>query len=367
MPPLSTIVEQLQRIAPLALAEPWDNVGLLLGDASSAIERIMTCLTVTPATVREAVERQANLIISHHPVLFKSVQRLTLDDEAGQCLLPLLRHGMAVYSAHTAYDNAPGGINDQWAQRMGLHGIGPLKPMPADPSFKIVAFVPESDLNQVSSALFAAGAGRIGNYDECSFRLAGIGTFRGNDQSQPTLGTKGQHEEVQEWRLEVVCPQAKLAAVLAALRQAHSYEEPAIDVYPLHAISHGPGIGRVGAFDQPVPLQALIDRWRAAFQFSALTFAGEPQQMIRKVAIVCGAGGSLFPAAVQAGADLFFTGEMRFHDLLAAEAKRMAVVLPGHYATERPGMEILAKRLQDAFPALTVWASEMECDPLRAR
>lgn len=364
MATVADLAAHLQQLAPLELAAEWDNVGLLLGDPAAQVARVMTCLTVTPATVAEAIREQAQLVVSHHPILFRAAKRLTAANAEGRMILDLARSGVAVYSAHTAYDDAPGGINDQLAQRLGLTEVGPLRRPVGPRSCKLIAFVPDADLARVSDALFAAGAGRIGQYRECSFRLAGTGTFFGEDATNPTVGQKGRREDVAEWRLEVICPEALVERAVAALRRAHSYEEPAFDVYPLRPSGGQSGSGRAGHLAEPMPLRAFAERVKVHLGAAAVQVVGDGARSIRRVALACGAAGEFLGDAVRAQADVFLTGEMRFHDCLAAEAQRIAVVLPGHYATERGGMEDLAKRLQSAFPALGIWASRAEGDPL---
>jgi dinuclear metal center YbgI/SA1388 family protein len=363
---LATVVDHLKHFAPLDLAEEWDNVGLLLGDPAAEVGAIMSCLTVTPASAAEAVADGANLIVSHHPILYKAVQRLTTGTPEGRMLLALLRAGVAVYSPHTAFDNCTGGINDLLCERLGLTNVRPLKAAAGPDQCKLVAFVPESDLSKVSDALFSARAGVIGNYEQCSFRLAGTGTFFGTEAADPTVGQKGRREEVAEWRLEVVCPASQVPAAVAAMRKAHSYEEPAFDVYPLKALPRGAGSGRVGELAQPESAEAFGRRVAKALRLETVQLVGAGRRdAVRRVAVVCGAGGSLLGDVRRAEADGFLTGEMRFHDQLAAEAAGVVTVLAGHYATERPGVEMLAERLQKAFPTTRVWASRREADPAR--
>lgn len=365
MPDLQTLMDHLGRIAPLELAASWDNVGLLLGERGQEVTRVMTCLTVTPASAAEAVREKANLIVSHHPILFKGAKQLTDGTPDGRILLPLLRAGVAVYSPHTAFDNAPGGINDMIASSLGLEEVTPLRNLGSPGQCKLVVFVPEADLGKVCDALFAEGAGEIGDYRECSYRLLGTGTFYGTESTNPTVGQKGRREEVQEWRIEVVCPEKKVERIVQAMRKAHSYEEPAFDIYPLKALPSGSGEGRVGTLQQAIPLQQLVERIARELHASAVQTVGKPDRMVQRVAIVCGAGGDFIRDAARAKADVFLTGEARFHDCLAAEERGIAMVLPGHYATERPGIEMLARRLQADWPDLHVWASKDERDPLR--
>lgn len=360
---VGNVAEFLERFAPLVFAESWDNVGLLLGDATSSVNRIMTCLTVTPASAAEAVAEKAELIVTHHPVLFRPTQKLTSTTSEGRLIMPLLRAGIAVYSPHTAFDNCTGGINDLLCRKLGLTDVKPLRPFPSS-QCKLIVFVPESDLAKVSDALFDAGAGVIGQYTQCSFRLAGTGTFFGTDASHPTVGQKGRHEEASEWRLEVVCPQDRVADAIKAMRLAHSYEEPAFDVYPLQPMPGGAGAGRIGMLSQAESLEVFAKRTQQSLTPCQTQVVGDRGRVVQRVAVACGAAGELLRDAMRAKADVFLTGELRFHDSLTAEAAGLGLVLPGHYATERPGIEHLAELLQKEHRKLTVWPSRRECDPV---
>lgn len=362
---VANVVEYLEQFAPPGLAAEWDNVGLLLGERSAVVERLMTCLTVTPDSAAEAIAARAQLIVTHHPILFRGVKRLTDATPEGRMLLDLVRASVSVYSPHTAFDNTQGGINDLLARRLKLIEVGPLRRVAECGPMKVVVFVPESDLNRVADALFAAGAGHIGEYRECSFRLAGIGTFFGSDAANPTIGQKGRREEVQEWRLEAVCPANKVDTVIAALRRAHSYEEPAFDIYPLRAPPAGRGEGRLGSLASSRPLGELATKVKAALGAGAVQLVGDPRRPVQRVALACGAAGEFLADAVRAQADVFLTGEMRFHDYLNAAAQGVALLLPGHYATERCGIEELAECLRGQFPQMHVWASERERDPVQ--
>jgi dinuclear metal center YbgI/SA1388 family protein len=361
---IADMISALHAIAPLELAEQWDNVGLLVGDVAAPLERVMTCLSVTPDSVAEAVQGRAQLIVSHHPVLFHPTKTLTTASTQGRMLLKLVQAGIGVYSPHTAFDNCAGGINDLLAKTLGLTSVGALRHLENERRCKMVVFVPDKDLAIVSDAMFAAGAGHIGQYRECSFRLSGVGTFFGSEATNPTIGAKGRREEVAEWRLEVVCPDAVVEKVVAAMRAAHSYEEPAYDVYPLRPERASVGKGRLGMLPAPVPLGEFARSVKDALPTSCVQMVGSPQRSVQRVAVACGAGGEFLEDAGAGKADVFLTGEVRFHDCLAAEAKNVALVLPGHYATERVGIEALAKRLQGQFPDMQIWASRREHEPL---
>jgi dinuclear metal center YbgI/SA1388 family protein len=364
MPTVADVMTHLESLAPAELAAEWDNVGLLLGDPTAPVQRVMTCLTLTPEVAEEAITENAELVVTHHPILFRGVKRLTTATPEGRMVLALARAGAAVFSPHTAFDNAAGGINDALARRLGLTDVSPLRSRPGPGQCKIVVFVPDSDLPRVSAALFTAGAGNIGQYSECSFRLAGTGTFFGSESTNPAVGQKGRREEVSEWRLEAICPEESVPALMTAVRRAHSYEEPAFDVYPLRPAVSSLGEGRVGRLAESMPLAKLAQTVKLGLNASHVQMVGERDKRIERVAIACGAAGEFLGDAVRAKADSFLTGEMRFHDYLAAQAQGIALLLPGHYATERCGLEELAERLQKHWPDLTVWASRRECDPV---
>ena len=361
---VAAAVDYLNQFAPLGLAADWDNVGLLLGDRAAAVQGIMTCLTVTPESAAEAVESGAQLIVTHHPILFRSVKRVTTDSPEGRVLLTLIRAGMAVYSPHTAFDNTHDGINELLARRLGLLDVTALRRHDGPRQCKVVVFVPDADLVCVADAMFAAGAGHIGQYRECSFRLAGTGTFFGSDAANPTVGQKGRREEVPEWRLEAVCPEDLVEPVVAAVRRTHSYEEPAYDLYPLRPTLSALGEGRCGRLPQTTTLGNLARAVKLGLSATVVQTVGDPDRKLERVAIVCGAGGEFLNDAVRVRADVLLTGELRFHDCLAAQAQGLALLLPGHYATERCGVEDLAVRLQKQWPEVRVWASQSERDPV---
>ncbi len=325
MTTVADVTAWLEQFAPSRLAEPWDNVGLLWGDPCASLERVMTCLTVTPISAGEAIREQAGLIISHHPVLFREVKKVRADLPETGYLWKLARAGIAIASPHTAFDNTREGINDILCRRLGLVDIAPLRPLSTESnrpnfalqSFKIVVFTPEADREAVISAAFTAGAGRIGAYDECSFSIPGEGTFFGTEEANPTVGERGRRIAVPELRLEVVCPGEKLADVLKSIRAHHSYEEPAIDVYPLYdgneKGSLPPGAGRIGNFGEPRILQEFATFVSRVLGRVHVNMVGNPHRPVKRVAVACGAGDEFLTDAARAGADVLLTGEARFH------------------------------------------------------
>jgi dinuclear metal center YbgI/SA1388 family protein len=367
MTTVADLAAWLEGFAPRTLAEEWDNVGLLWGDPAASVARVMTCLTVTPATADEAIAAGAGAIVSHHPVLFRAVKAIRADVPETGFLWNLARAGTAILSPHTSFDNTRGGINDGLAERLGLRDVRPLRAGVPSKRFKVVVFAPPKDREAVLAAAFASGAGRIGAYDECSFTTAGRGTFFGTDGANPTIGEAGRRETVREWRVEVVCPGDHLAKSLVAIRSAHSYEEPAIDVYPLtDGPADGPGEGRIGSLPVAESLATLSRRVKETLRAGSLSFVGDPDRRVATLALACGAGDDFLGDAHAAGADAFLTGEARFHRALEAEALGLGLIVAGHHATERPGVEDLARRIEAAFPGVDVWASRREADPLRS-
>jgi dinuclear metal center YbgI/SA1388 family protein len=363
---VSDLATWLDEFAPPGLAEPWDNVGLLWGDPAAEVERVMTCLTVTPRVAAEAVEEGVGAIVSHHPILFKAVNSIRADLAETGHLWSLARANVAILSPHTSFDNTSGGINDGLATRLGLIDVRPLRSGPSSKRFKVVVFIPKGNRKAVLRAAFKAGAGRIGDYEQCSFTSGGRGTFFGTEATNPTLGERGRRETVREWRVELVCPGARLAAVLAAIRASHTYEEPAIDAYPLtDGTPEGPGVGRVGRLAIPEGLGSLARRVGESLCAGCVQFVGDPARSISTLALVCGAGDDFLSDAHAAGADALLTGEARFHRALEAESLGIGLIVAGHHATERPGVEDLARRIAEAFPSVTVWPSRRESDPLR--
>ena len=361
---IGDVCQWLDDFAPKSLAADWDNTGLLLGSRSDPCRKILCCLTVTQDVVKEAIDGDYSLIVSHHPILFKGTKNLSTSSRDGSLPYMLARHGVAVYSPHTSFDNCNGGINDFLAEQLGLQNVRPLRPKLSPLQCRVVVFTPIADLQKVSEAMFAAGAGRIGEYERCSFRTPGTGTFLGGSASNPVVGERGRLKTVEEVRLEMVCPMAILDAVVGALRAAHSYEEPAFDVYPLTPLPSKDGEGRVGELPEATALGILAERFRLALKSQAMQVTPDPDRTVQRVGIACGAAGEFLADAIREGADLFVTGEMRFHDMLTAQDRGIALLLPGHYDSERPAVERLAARLQKAFAGVEVRPSFRETIPV---
>jgi dinuclear metal center YbgI/SA1388 family protein len=355
---VSDLVSALDAIAPTAMAEPWDNVGLLLGDRAQPLSSALLCIDLSSDVVAEAAEQKCQAVVAYHPPIFEGLKRVT-----GGPVLEALRAGLAVYSPHTALDAAPGGTHDALADLLDLSERAPLRHKTGEGELKLVTFVPESAVAQLSDALFAAGAGRIGDYHSCSFRLAGTGTFFGEAGTQPKVGQRGRLEQVAEIRLETVVPRARLGAVVTALRQNHPYEEPAFDLVPLAGAPSSSGQGRVGTPPTGSDRQSLVARLKEALGVASVWLAGPASGRAKRVAVCAGAGGDLLGAALDADADLFITGELRHHDALRAARRGMTVVCTRHTVSERPVLPRLREQLLARLPDLELSLSRRDVDP----
>ncbi len=364
------IIKALEILAPPHLAAEWDNVGLVLGNEQGETSALMLCIDLTERVLSEAHRLKARMVMAYHPVIFRPISRLTSRDTP--VAYAAAAAGVSVYSMHTALDAAPGGTNDVLAEAMGLVDTQPLEPTVGAGGYKLVVFTPPDNASDVADAAFHAGAGRIGNYERCSFFSHGIGTFYGTAETHPTIGQAGRQEATEELRLEMLVPKEKIAAVCSAVRDAHSYETPALDIYPLADASEGCGMGRVGRLQRPVTLATLIERLKKATKLKKLLLTvGNADhhdgrgKLVSVAACGAGAGGSLYRRAAAAGATVFVTGEMRHHDALAASAMGMNVVCLGHSHSERITLKPLAKRLAVILPKLKILIAKTDKDPLQ--
>jgi dinuclear metal center YbgI/SA1388 family protein len=365
---VADIVRAVEALAPPELAADWDNVGLLVGDAGLTVRKAIVCVDVTEAVVAEAVRARAQMIVAHHPVIFRPVNRVTAGDSP--TVYGAIRQGLAVYAAHTNLDAAAGGTNDVLADVLDLSDRRPLEPTSLEDRCKIVAFVPADDLSDVASAAFDAGAGRIGNYSECAFFCHGIGSFCGEEGARPSVGQAGRREVIEEMRLEVICPRSKAAAVRAAIVAAHSYEEPAIDTYRIENVPPGCGLGRIGRLKRPVTVQTVINRLKKGMGVGKVLLAAPGGRdadgrgtIVTTAACCTGSSESLFARAIRQGATLFVTGELGHHGAMDAVAAGMTVVCLGHGHSERLAMVRLGERLAGMLPKVTVQAAEKDVDP----
>lgn len=343
---IRTVLESLGKRFPFDKAAVWDPVGLQLGDPGSGVATAAVCHEVTEAVVRLIEDDPPDLVVAYHPLLFRPVTRLVAGSDPGGRAYRLLRTGAALAVVHTAFDVAGGGSADALAEKLGLaapHGFGPVW---GTESAKIVTFVPPDAVDAVAAAMGEAGAGAIGNYRHCSYRVVGEGAFFAGEGAHPTAGAADSHNREPEIRLEMSAPTAALGAVVAALVAGHPYEEPAFDVYERRGDA---GLaGRLGTIP-PVPLRELARRVGATLGTEP-RWAGDGAAPIARVAVVPGSGGGFIADAAAAGAEVLVSGDIGHHQARAALERGMAVIDPGHAATERPGVESLYAAVREIVP-----------------
>lgn len=355
---LEHVLELLRGLAPESLAEPWDRVGLQVGDPTWPVRRAMLCIDLTDAVLAEAQLQRVDLVVAYHPPIFHPLSALTAGDPKQRLILAAARARLAIYSPHTALDAAPEGVNDWLCAAVGAGEATAIRPARSGGGcdLKLVTFVPPEAVAPVRDAMAVAGAGRIGAYERCSFGLDGEGTFHGGRGTSPAVGRRGRLETVAERRLEMACPVGALDRVVAALRAVHPYEEPAFDIYRLEPPPDASraGQGRRVTLARAVPLATLARRVRRHLGGVKLDVAAPPKsRQVRTVGLCAGAGGSLLS---EAGAvDAFITGEMRHHDVLAASQAGTAVLLAGHTQTERPYLRVYRERLRRAGGRDVAW------------
>ena len=341
------IFNLIEDFAPLNLAEEWDNPGLQIGDPELKVNRILLCLDVDEKACDEAVQAGAQLIISHHPLLFKPVKQILTGTPAGALLAKCLCSGLVVYSAHTNLDNAKEGVNDELAKRLGLADTKVLRPGYTGKYLKLVVFVPLDHTDTVRRAISLAGAGWIGNYSECAFQTQGTGTFRPLEGSDPFIGKVGELEKVDEVRLETILPAGRVKEVIKAMCGAHPYEEAAYDLYPLANEGPAMGTGRYGYTAQPIRLNSFIEIIKSALGITSLRFGGNPDGMIHSVAVCGGAGASLWTWAKKKSADVMVTSDIDYHTAKDMLSNGLSFVDAGHFGTENIIMPVLRKYLED--------------------
>lgn len=368
----------MERIAPSHYAEDWDNVGLLVGSPDREIDGpILLTIDMTEQVVDEAARMRCAAIIAYHPPLFKPFKRLVASCGRERVILRAIESRIAIYSPHTALDSAPGGMTDWLADglldRKGIvkadrRALRPRIERPFHQQVKIVTFLPEDKVDDLRAALATAGAGRIGNYEVCSFSSHGTGTFQGNDVSKPAVGAPGRLERVHEVRLEMVSSEKALPLAITTLRQFHPYEEPAIDVYPLFGKPlRLAGVGRRLVLDQPASIDKLADRIKTHLGIPTVKVALANDKPITHVGVVPGAGAEIAPLALADGCQAFLTGEMKHHEVLPMLEAGMSVILAGHTNTERGYLPRLAERLTAEMPGVTFNVSRTDRSPFTWR
>lgn len=360
---IKEIVSALEKFAPLPLQDGFDNAGLQIGLTEAEVTGALLCLDVTEAVIDEAVTLGYNLIVSHHPLIFKGYKSITGKDYVERCILKAIKNDIVIYSAHTNLDNAQGGVNYKIAEKIGLKNVRILSEK-EDSLLKLVTFVPTEYADKVRAALFDAGCGHIGNYDSCSYNLEGEGTFRALQGTNPFCGEIGELHSEKEVRIETILPAFKKKVALQALMAVHPYEEPAFDFYPVKNAWKQAGSGVVGELETPETELEFLKRIKKIFEVGCVKHNKLSGRLIEKVALCGGAGAFLLPQAIASGADVFLTGEIRYHDYFGHENDILMAEI-GHYESEQYTKEIFYSIIRDLFPNVELQLSKVNTNPIK--
>ncbi len=363
---LADVIEVLDEAYPPRLAQSWDSVGLVCGDPADVLESVTVAVDATPAVVDEVPE--AGLLLAHHPLLLRGVDTVAASTPKGALVHRLIRTGRSLFTAHTNADSASPGVSDALAHALGLTVEAALEPLTGAADLdKWVIYVPRENADAVQAAVFEAGAGQIGDYSHCSWSVTGIGQFLPHEGASPAVGSVGTVERVSEARFEVVAPARARAAVLAAMRAAHPYEEPAFDVFALAPLPSDAGLGRIGTLARPEPLRSFVSRVSAALPQTSwgVRAAGDPDMLVSRVAVCGGSGDSLLATAAGADVQAYVTADLRHHPVDEhLRASQVALIDVAHWASEFPWCDQAADILRSHFDAsLPVRVCTIRTDP----
>jgi dinuclear metal center YbgI/SA1388 family protein len=359
---IKDITSYLEIIAPLSLQESYDNAGLLTGNAQWECTGIITALDATEEVVKEAIEKKCNLIVAHHPIVFGGLKKITGKNYVEQTIITAIKNDIAIYAIHTNLDNVVDGVNGKIADQLGLINRKILLPK-KDILKKLITFVPPEKLEEVRNAIFSAGGGQVGNYSECSFTVAGEGTFAGNENTQPYVGKPGERHTEKETRVEIIFPGWIENDILNALKTAHPYEEVAYDVISLDNGYQNVGSGLVGELEKPVSEADFLDILKKAFKLSVIRHTPLLGKKVQKIALCGGSGSFLTGAAIATGADFYVTGDIKYHEFFDANGK-LVIADIGHYESEQFTIDLLFDILSKKFLNFAVLKTGIITNPV---
>ena len=354
-------ISQIEKIAPPKLAQGWDNTGLLIGDGSVTVKKILLTIDITREVIKEAKQAGCNFIISYHPVIWDGLKNVLKDSPVYE----LINSGITVYSIHTALDAVAGGVNDGLAEIVGIKNSQPIGDFVESNqnNYKLVVFVPADWLEKVADAVFKAGAGWIGNYSHCGFCSAGEGTFLPLQGAKPAIGKKGKLERVDEIRFESIVPAEKVADVVYAIKISHPYEVPAFDIIKLYDFEDKIGLGRIGFLEKPMSLSAILKKIKTATGAKAAGIVGNKNRIVKKAAVCAGSCGKLIMNVISEKCDLYLTGEIKHHQAIAAQEAGVTVICLSHTVSERFILKKVAKELQKRLKGVKIIVSKKDKDP----
>lgn len=359
---LKELIRFLEQLAPPALQESYDNAGLLTGDAEAEVTKAILSLDCTEEVIEEAIREKAQVVIAHHPIVFRGLKRFTGATYVERTILKAIRNDIAIYAIHTNLDHVPAGVNAKICEKLGLEGREILAPKEGFLR-KLVTFCPHAQAETVREALFRAGAGHIGNYDECSYNTEGYGTFRGGADTHPFAGTPGRQHREAETRLETVYPVYLERQVIEALVASHPYEEVAYDLYPLANAHQMTGAGMIGELKTETSLLTFLKQVKEKLHAGCIRYTRPVRDRVKKIAVCGGAGGFLLQDAIRAGADVFVTADYKYHEFFDAGGK-IVIADVGHFESEQFTGELLMEEISKQFPNFAALLTKVNTNPV---
>lgn len=360
---IKEIAQFLESVAPLSLQENYDNAGLIVGNMESECSGIITSLDVTEDIIKEAIAKKCNLVVGHHPIIFKGLKKLNGKNYVERTIITAIKNDIAIYAIHTNLDNVLEGVNNKIAEKLQLQNCKVLLPKEGTLE-KLVTFAPVENAEEVRNALFEAGAGTIGNYDQCSYNVAGTGTFRALEGSDPFVGEIGKRHEENEVRIEVVFLSSQEQQIVKALKGSHPYEEVAYYLQSLKNTQDTVGSGLIGELPVPVAENELLGILKSAFDLKVIRHTPLLDKPVHKIAVCGGSGFFLLPVAIAAGAQVYITGDVKYHEFFDADGRILLADI-GHYESEQFTIELLTEFLRKRFSNFAVQKTEINTNPVR--
>lgn len=352
------ICRYIEKIYPLGLAEDWDNSGLLIGDYNQTINAILITLDINQKIIDEAVDKKVDMIISHHPLIFSPLKRIYYNSYEGKVIMDAIKNNICIYSAHTNFDIADNGMNDILCLKLNISKKENLKVLNYNKLKKFVVYVPKNYEYKVRDAIFKVGGGCIGNYSNCSFNIAGTGTFKPEKGTNPFIGHQGETEFVEETRIETVIENELLTEVIEAVKKSHPYEEVAYDIYPLDIKGKEIGLGRIGYLNNNIKYSDFLDCAKKALEINNLRYTGNLEDNVQKIAVCSGSGGDFVDECIIKKVDVFITGEIKYHQAQKANYNNLKIIQAGHFETENLFIDYIYNMLNNSCDNITIYKTE---------
>jgi dinuclear metal center YbgI/SA1388 family protein len=359
---IKEISSYLESLAPIPTQENYDNSGLLVGNKNDDVNGVLVSLDCTEAVVLDAIKQNCNLIVCHHPIIFSGLKKLNGNSYIERAIIAAIKNNVAIYAIHTNLDNSIKGVNKEIGERMGLNNLSILNPK-KNQLLKLRVYVPSSHMEEVADAIFKNGGGNIGNYDECSFRLNGEGTFRPNENADPYIGNINKRHEDEECLIETVIPWYKESIIMDSVKTAHPYEEIAYDVLKLENVDSNIGSGMIGELEKSMKLEDFLAHIKKTFNTGAIKFTKDLKKPIKKVAFCGGSGFFLLKNAISSKADVYLTSDIKYHEFFDAEDKIILMDI-GHFESEQYTIQLLAREITKKFPNFAVCLTSENTNPV---